>query len=129
MEPIIYYYREHRIWYGYWAEPDCTQILECVNSPTRDGVLIELGATRRQAEIQLKLNKLDDIGSFERECLMTISEFKGCVESGALIDFDGFGNWATEEKFESGFDVKPSTFKNSGFSHPDWATHVVWFNK
>lgn len=44
LEYIIYYYRPHKVWYGYWCnELDYDQIGEAVIAPTKDLVLIELG--------------------------------------------------------------------------------------
>ena len=56
----------------------------------------------------------------------TIEEFTEMVKSGAIIDDDGFGNYATEDGMSS-IEAAPSDIYhgrvNTAFSH------VVWFNK
>ncbi len=69
--------------------------------------------------------------------LMTIDEFKKAVEDGMFIDFDGYGNWATKTEYELPSNVKPSHFykpvKVAGHNlidlKPEWATHILWFNR
>ena len=67
------------------------------------------------------VEKLPDYGA-----LMSIVSFKGCIECGGFIDYDGYGNLATETAMSS-VKVYPSTFKDVVL--PPWATHVVWFNR
>ncbi len=52
--------------------------------------------------------------------LFTVKEWDESVKFGAFIPDDGDGYWATEKEhaYISVWDEKP-----------DWATHVVWFNK
>lgn len=58
--------------------------------------------------------------------LMTMEEFLDSVACGALIDYDGHGNYATETEM-SDIVVVPSDVRlgriNMTFSH------VVWFNR
>lgn len=45
----VYYYRPWRCYMGYWMNEDGDQLCEAVNSPTKEGALIELGAQRELA--------------------------------------------------------------------------------
>lgn len=63
----------------------------------------------------------------EDEDLYTIDEFKEMVACGALVDYDGMGNWATATHYQNGPWIYPSSI---GITNPpEWATHVVWYNK
>lgn len=53
--------------------------------------------------------------------VMLLSEFQDCMKSGMITPYDGEGCYATSE----GFDDYWSCFSDP----PEWATHVVWFNK
>lgn len=58
--------------------------------------------------------------------LMTIEEFADCCHSGGFIDYDGSGNYATEDK-ESNISIYPSDIIADKY-RKDF-THVVWYNK
>ena len=60
--------------------------------------------------------------------LFTVDNFREMVESGAVIDYDGNGRFATAEK-ESDIEVSPSTFHLLFMMVDDSLTHVIWFNK
>ena len=63
------------------------------------------------------------------DCLKTMEEWIANVEAGGFIDYDGFGLLATTTT-ESNIDVKPSQVKDGKLPNlPEWATHVLWFNK
>jgi len=68
----------------------------------------------------------------EDGCLMTRDEFVLGVGSNAFTDDDGFGELATENQV-SDEEIHPSWLVRpegeSGFNWPDWATHVLWYNK
>lgn len=66
--------------------------------------------------------KLSEIGPGD---LMTVEEFKTNVDSGAFIDYDGYGYPVHEGKINPKIIIKPSMVK----SIPDLATHILWFNK
>ena len=70
---------------------------------------------------EVTFSNLPDYGSH-----MTLQRFRECVECGGFIDDDGSGNLATETSI-SNVDVNPSDLANMNI--PEWATHVVWFNK
>jgi hypothetical protein len=57
MKYYIYYYRPWRCWMGYWETVDGDQICEAVNSPSKEGVLIELGAQRSKALTRMNEGK------------------------------------------------------------------------
>lgn len=54
--------------------------------------------------------------------LITIEEFKQCVQCGAFIPYDGDGCYATETRMDDDSNVWMD-------DAPDWATHVMWFNR
>lgn len=56
--------------------------------------------------------------------LMSVDEFAQSVEDGSFIDYDGYGYWAVADKM-SDVVVRPSTVDDK----PEWATHVIWFNR
>ncbi|MCK9369284.1 hypothetical protein M0R04_05035 [Candidatus Dojkabacteria bacterium] len=57
--------------------------------------------------------------------LMPIEEFQMVCECGGFIDYDGFGNYAFENKM-SNIETSPSRF----LKNPDKRfTHIVWFNR
>lgn len=58
--------------------------------------------------------------------LMTLEKFKEAVACGGFIDYDGTGRLATKTRM-SEIHISPSGVKD--FVFPEWATHVVWFNK
>lgn len=70
--------------------------------------------------------KLTDIDDFEKECQITLGEFKACVKEGFLLNSDGFGYFGTETQISDIYvDCNPEHFDEI----PAWATHVYWFNK
>lgn len=74
-------------------------------------------------ERESELRELPDYGDH-----MTMEQFKSYVESCMFIDYDGSGNLATGDKC-SGISIMPSYFAVEGYEIPEWATHVVWYNK
>ena len=62
----------------------------------------------------------------DKECLMTIKEFKAHCDFGAIMDSDGFGYYATDKEV-SNIEASPRAFVN-GIIRPDF-THVCWYNK
>lgn len=57
---------------------------------------------------------------------MTRQDFLDSVHCGAFIDYDGHGELATETEC-SNLNISPSDVDD--FLWPEWATHVVWYNK
>lgn len=57
---------------------------------------------------------------------MTMADFVDGCECGGLIDYDGFGYYATETEMTD-LTVRPSDW-SKGKLDPRW-THVVWFNR
>jgi hypothetical protein len=66
------------------------------------------------------LKKIPDYGDH-----MTRESFLSDVEDGGFIDYDGHGHLATADQ-ETNWIVKPSTANEPW---PEWATHVVWYNR
>ena len=62
--------------------------------------------------------------------LIPLSRFISLCKSGALIGFDGDGEFATADGMPRERNwVFPSTVRREGFKAPEWATHVLWFNR
>ena len=57
---------------------------------------------------------------------MTLQEWKEACDCGGFIDYDGHGDFATVDKC-SNFQISPS--ERNLVKIPEWATHVVWYNK
>jgi hypothetical protein len=56
--------------------------------------------------------------------LFEIEDFLEQVKNNCFKPYDGEGNYATKNKISN----IPFDF-NHDLDHPDWATHIVWFNK
>ncbi len=67
------------------------------------------------------MRPIDDSGDY-----MSLDSFKKSVECDALTDDDGYGELATETEVSS-VNILPSDLGTMKL--PDWATHVVWYNK
>jgi hypothetical protein len=57
--------------------------------------------------------------------LMTLEDFKEACECGAFIDYDGYGNYAFEDKV-SNIETRPSKFLKK---RDNRFTHIVWYNR
>jgi hypothetical protein len=64
---------------------------------------------------------LDGIGDH-----MPMADWLSCVRSGGFIDYDGYGHLATATNKSENV-VRPSDVKL--YTMPEWATHVVWYNR
>ena len=58
---------------------------------------------------------------------MTMADFMSSCECNAFIDYDGYGDLATDKQV-SNITVTPSAAKHWK-KLPTWATHVVWYNR
>lgn len=70
---------------------------------------------------EYEMSPHDEIGD-----LMTMEDFKGCVEGGGFIDYDGFGYYATEKE-QSNIVIYPSDIKNNKVREE--FSHVKWYNR
>jgi hypothetical protein len=63
--------------------------------------------------------------------LLTIKEFKECVDSGCFIDYDGFGLPATTKYAWSMPIIRPSSVEEDFLKDCEkhGVTHICWFNK
>jgi hypothetical protein len=64
----------------------------------------------------------------DEECLLTKEDFIEDVRMGGFIDDDGVGEFATADQVST-HEVYPSDISFPGFVWPEWATHVLWYNK
>lgn len=55
----------------------------------------------------------------------TVTEFLEFVDSGAFIDYDGYGNPVKDNKADLTKIIKPSMVNKI----PKDATHIVWYNR
>tara|TARA_R110000796_G_scaffold88978_2_gene192355 strand:+ start:2493 stop:2870 length:378 start_codon:yes stop_codon:yes gene_type:complete len=69
--------------------------------------------------------ELDDLDKTSGD-YMPFAEFADCCENGGFIDYDGFGNYATDKKV-SNLTIYPSDIM-VGVCRKDF-THVLWYNK
>jgi len=64
--------------------------------------------------------------------LLTVEEFEDCVECGAFIDYDGFGQWCNPDanQLEDEIDVYPSDVGSLPYKSQrvQW-THILWYNR
>lgn len=75
-------------------------------------------------QIPFKFEKIDPDDDH-----MTIEEWKEACDDGMFIDYDGWGDFATETEC-SNLSVSPSDYyKNPDWNPPSWATHIVWYNR
>lgn len=84
----------------------------------------------------MKYRKIPNYGD-----LMTIEEFKKCVDCGGFIDYDGHGSLSDGKQIIDGYIVYPSMFMNGKVAVgncwdnvgqvdiPKEATHIVWYNR
>ena len=70
------------------------------------------------------LTDLPDYGD-----LLPIVEFLEMVEECSLIDSDGDGYFATKNGMDRKLPVPTSKLRRGETVPPEWATHVMWFNK
>jgi hypothetical protein len=64
-------------------------------------------------------------GAADEDDVYTIEEFLKCVETGAFIDYDGFGHPVRDGLADPTIWIKPSRVKEI----PADATHIVWYNR
>ena len=64
----------------------------------------------------------------ETDKLMTQIDWLDAVESGGFIDDDGYGVLATDV-LKSDIVINPSDYSKEDYDWPEWATHVVWYNR
>lgn len=57
--------------------------------------------------------------------LMTLEDFRGGVESGGFIDYDGHGYPVRDDQVNDNFYVYPSSQDHV----PEGTTHILWFNR
>ena len=73
-----------------------------------------------------KTPEMRPFNELDRECLMTINEFKSNCIYGAFMDTDGVGYYATDKEV-SNIEASPRAFVK-GIIREDF-THICWYNK
>ncbi len=66
------------------------------------------------------------LNSFDKSCKCTLEEFKEEAKTGMYTDDDGHGVYATDTQRSNIYiDFHDILYDEV----PEWATHVLWFNK
>ena len=73
--------------------------------------------------MNIRFEPIPDIG-----CKMTLQIWISNVECGGFIDYDGIGQLATDTEMSNIY-ISPSEFLKKEVVPPEWATHVIWFNR
>jgi len=74
----------------------------------------------------VKFSKTNCYGCGHEDDVYTVAEFIQAVESGAFIDYDGYGHPVRDGMSDTSIVICPST---AAEDIPSDATHVVWFNR
>ena len=103
-----------------WRDRRPLQVMTCENC--------RCARCRSQREPKFKSFRVDE-GD-----LMTREEFIQAVESGAFIDYDGYCHLVSGESLSplgagEVSDVSLSPSEVEDFVWPEWATHVLWYNR
>ena len=64
-------------------------------------------------------------GPDDEDDVYTVEEFRRYCDSGAFIDYDGYGHPVKDKKADVHIVVVPSKLK----AVPSDATHIVWYNR
>ena len=70
--------------------------------------------------------KFTELDKTDKECLMTLENFKKNVSCGVITNYDGFGYYATSTKVS---DMYTDMYDIKHDIQPEWVTHVCWYNK
>ena len=68
--------------------------------------------------------KFTELDKTDKECLMTLENFKKNVSCGAITNYDGFGYYATSTKVS---DMYTDMYDIKHDIQPEWVTHVCWY--
>lgn len=71
--------------------------------------------------------KFKSLQSYEIEDLIEISEWLADVDNELFIDYDGWGDYVKGDQV-SNVDAHPSDAIDR-INVPEWATHVLWYNR
>jgi hypothetical protein len=64
----------------------------------------------------------------EETAHMTWEDFLQSCQNNSFIDYDGFAELATATQV-SDVSIRPSEAVHPDYKRPQWATHVVWYNR
>ncbi len=73
---------------------------------------------------KIKFSSFDEL---DKMCKQKVEDFKEAVVYGMFTD-DGFGYYATDTEV-SDREIEFWDFDEDNYNVPEWATHVVWYNK
>jgi len=73
----------------------------------------------------VKFTVTNQYGCGSDDDVYTVKEFRECVETGAFIDYDGFGNPVKNRLCDPDIMVFPSSVELIS----EDTTHIVWYNK
>lgn len=74
---------------------------------------------------KIKFSPFDEL---DKSCKQKLEDFKRDAEFGIFTDDDGFGLYATDTEV-SNREIEFWDFDEDNYNVPEWATHVVWYNK
>ena len=70
--------------------------------------------------------KVSELADWEKDCIMTVEDFKENVSSGLFIDYDGHAHPIINEVILGNVWIYPRDHKKT---LPKEATHVAWYNR
>jgi hypothetical protein len=83
-------------------------------------------ALRLRVDVEFRLAHKDDLD----DCYMAWADFVDACRAGGFTDDDGHGELATDDRHVSNIRIYPNeAIRGDNYSRPDWATHVIWYNK
>lgn len=100
---------------------------------------MELTNAELQAELQRVYTDMFATGLREEAAvitdghLMPVEYWANRVVAGDFIDYDGHARWAMRRVDNiwllSNLKINPSAITRFNIQPPEWATHVVWYNR
>jgi hypothetical protein len=103
------------------GEPDVRGFMEKVEAASE-----KISEARTILTLKTPMDKIKMSTQGKYGDLIPLEDFIAYCESGCFIDYDGFGNYATETE-ESNLTISPSAVRKGQF-RKDF-THVMWYNK
>ena len=105
----------HRIWFDVLRSPALSSVWHHTHMLHNDNC-----PCRKPEPRKIYWEEIPEYGD-----AMTVEEFKDDVNTGCLIDYDGFGHPMKDGKMAGHLDIYPSRVDII----PEDATHIIWFNR
>lgn len=116
----------HQVYRGVSCNPDIDSLAAIWNAANDVPTLIKAeeakieAAKLRIADLKTKLSPFIPLSESDKKCLMLAADYLEDCDDGFLTADDGTGYWATATHKSELSIYSPQ---------PDWATHVVWYNR